>query len=471
MKLFTLICFSACLLFLFSACRKEGDNILPDSSKEILAFQLKKPDGTHFDPSEISTSIQGTHIDFAISTNISFNSLIPEIIIKGASISPASGVPQNFTKPVHFVLTAADGTTITYTVTVRSTNREGTVYIGSSDNSFYAINASTGDLKWKYEGTAPFAYSGGTYANETVYVGSMDSYIYALDARTGVVRWRFQAGLRGVESDAVVVNGTLYVGSNDHYLYALDAETGQLKWKFLTRGKVSTSPTIANGVVYFGSSDSKLYALDAATGQQKWAYATNGVINQSGPAIANGTVYVGCRNGYLHAVDAATGTLNWRYSANGISLEKSSPTVANGIVYIGSWLDAATLSKKGSLHAIDATTGKLIWEKLNGVALSSSPIVANGRVYITSVDDLYALDAATGTTLWEQEVFANSASPALFNGNIYVGGGGSRSIYAFDATTGTEKWSFFTPGLVTSCPIIVTSNGEAYYSGDSGLLN
>jgi outer membrane protein assembly factor BamB len=174
----------------------------------------------------------------------------------------------------------------------------------------------------------------------------------------------------------------------------------------------------------------------------------------------------------LYAIDANTGALVWKYYANGISLEQSSPTVANGIVYIGGWYNLA-LNTKGSLYAIDAITGKLIWERLQNTGISSSPCVANGKLYITC-DDLmiHALNATTGDSIWAKRILPNSASPAVANGIVYIGGGGSGYFYALDANTGAEKWKLGIPSaLMTSNPLIVLGSGQPYYSGDSGLSN
>jgi hypothetical protein len=42
----------------------------------------------------------------------------PFIVIIGSSLSPPSGVPQDFTNPVQYTVTAADGSTRVYAVTV-----------------------------------------------------------------------------------------------------------------------------------------------------------------------------------------------------------------------------------------------------------------------------------------------------------------------------------------------------------------
>lgn len=461
---------SSFILF-FSGCQK---NDTPDATKEIVSFSLKRADGTSFKPSEVTVVIKNDTIAVTLPANTDRTSLTPEIIIKGKTISPASGTPQDFTNPVVYTVTAADGSSVKYTAIVSLAKTTPIVYFGSSNKNFYAVNAETGALEWKYAGTAGFVYSSPTYENNTVYVGGIDNYVYAFDAPTGNVKWRTLLGTTGIESDAVVVNGTIYVGCNDDYLVAINAANGVVKWRFNTGGNISASPTVANGTVYFGSSDNNLYALNSATGMVKRSFATGAMINQSGPALVNGVIYVGSRDGYLYAVDAITGKQKWRFSAGGISLEQSSPTVANGIVYIGSWYDIATFSHKGSLFAVNAATGQLVWEKLQNTGISSSPCVANGRLYITTDDlNIYALDAVSGATLWKKQILANSASPAVSNNTVYVGGGGTGYFYAFDAATGVERWRFAVPGgTMTSSPLVVTSaTAAADYSGDSGMAN
>ena len=97
-------------------------------------------------------------------------------------------------------------------------------------------------------------------AGGVVYVGSLDNWLYALDARTGQEKWRFKTD-DDVFSSPAVAGGMVYVGSWDNWLYALDAETGQEKWRFKTGGPVASSPAIAGGVVYFSSLDGYLYAV------------------------------------------------------------------------------------------------------------------------------------------------------------------------------------------------------------------
>ena len=67
-------------------------------------------------------------------------------------------------------------------------------------------------------------------ADGTLFIGSWDSYFYALDAATGKEKWRFKTGEDpdihnqvGIQSSAAVTDGVVYFGCRDSNLYALDA--------------------------------------------------------------------------------------------------------------------------------------------------------------------------------------------------------------------------------------------------------
>jgi outer membrane protein assembly factor BamB len=444
-------------IFFSISCNKSGD-LTPDTIKRIVSFSLKKPGGLDFVLGDIKIEIDSANITITVPAGTDRSVLIPEITIEGISITPSTGVVQDFSKPVVYTVTAEDGSSISYTVTVKVTNPHMLYFgTGNLDNSFYGVDPLTGIVKWIHKGTASFAYSSPTYNDGVIYVGCIDSYVYAFEAMTGKIKWKYLLGPTGIESDAVYANGAVYVGCNDDYLYALDAETGQIKWKYLTGSNISASPVIDKGYVYFGSSDGKLYALDAITGKLKWAFQTGAMINQSAPELVDGVLYVGSRDKYLYAIDAVTGTQKWKFFA-GISLEGSSPTVANEVVYIGGWYDITDFSIAGSLYAVNANNGQLVWEQLKNTGISSNPYVANGRIFVTADDlHIHALDAVTGAPIWKRQILPNSASPSVSNGVVYVGGGGYGIFFAFDAVTGAEKWKLSVPGsMMTSDPLIVT---------------
>ena len=133
-------------------------------------------------------------------------------------------------------------------------------------------------------------------ANGVVYIGSDDDTFYALNAKTGALLWSYTTGQQ-IYASAAVAGDVVYVGSYDGYVYAFKAKTGALLWKYLTIGNVASSPAVANGVVYVTSqstsdaSANSLYALNASTGALLWSYPISGTLGSGSPAIAKGMVY------------------------------------------------------------------------------------------------------------------------------------------------------------------------------------
>jgi hypothetical protein len=59
-----------------------------------------------------------------------------------------------------------------------------------------------------------------------VYVGSTDDCVYALNAATGVLVWSYRTG-SDVYSSPAVSNGVVYIGSYDHNVYAFGSTASQ----------------------------------------------------------------------------------------------------------------------------------------------------------------------------------------------------------------------------------------------------
>ncbi len=457
------------VVILLSSCTKDSRPVL-STEKAIVSFRLVKSNGNILDSSNLTVSVHSDSIDVIVPQGTDLTNITPQITIEGISVSPASGVAQDFSSPITYVVTAADGTSHPYIVSVKWNVNNKLLFFGSSDHNFYALDAETGSLAWKYTATNGFSYSSPTVWNNTVYAGCIDGSLYAFDAASGELLWKF-AARESIESSPAVANGVVYFGSDDDYFYAVDATTGQLKWEYKTGFNVSSSPTIVGGIVYVGSDDNILYAFDAASGSIRWTFSAGALYNASSPLVKNGNLYIGNRDGYLYCIDAATGSLKWKYNDGGISMEQSSPTIYNDVVYIGGWYSISNFSIPGSLYAVDAKTGNPVWTVLNGLGVGSSPVIESGNLYITPDDMyLYCINATTGTTNWKVKILPNGASAAVANGTVYVGGGGTGYFYALDAASGNIKWRFAIgySGLQTSAPCIMGKDGTIFHPGVSG---
>jgi outer membrane protein assembly factor BamB len=198
------------------------------------------------------------------------------------------------------------------------------VYIGSGDHHVYALDASTGSLKWQFA-AGDVIHAAPAVSNGVVYVGSWDRHLYALDAESGRERWRYTTGNDtviynqiGIASSAAVANGVVFVGGRDGHFHAVDARSGALKWKHDNRmGWTIASPAVRNGVVYFPTSDGRRFkALDAATGTVR-IDLQNKAVSFSSPAIAEDVAFYGTSDGFLNAVDLRNGTVLARFQTDG----------------------------------------------------------------------------------------------------------------------------------------------------------
>ncbi len=139
-------------------------------------------------------------------------------------------------------------------------------------------------------------YGSPAVAGGLVYVGGYNGKVYAVNDSTGSLRWVYprQGELEPIVGGVVVVGGELYFGGSDGKVYALDAETGDKKWEFQTGDKIWSSPTIDGDTLFIGSLDKKLYALSITDGSKQWEFETEGSIASTSIVYGN-TVYVGTK--------------------------------------------------------------------------------------------------------------------------------------------------------------------------------
>lgn len=267
---------------------------------------------------------------------------------------------------------------------------DGAVYFGSGDGHVYAVDATTGALRWDYK-TGDVVHSSPAISGGIVYVGSWDTYFYALNAATGALEWKFKTGedskthtMTGIQGSAAVADGTVYFGCRDANFYALDARTGALKWKVPNDSSwVISSPAVAGGVVYYTTSDShRFQALDAASGKVLYWLPT-GVYSFSSPAIAGSRAYFGAFDGQLHVVDLEKRTYAGAFATNGFRANGSRLLTSDGAlkadeIWTGDTLDNMIVDLRGKIFSMGS--------------ILSSPVVQDGTVYFGSVDgNLYAL--------------------------------------------------------------------------------
>jgi PQQ-dependent dehydrogenase (methanol/ethanol family) len=128
----------------------------------------------------------------------------------------------------------------------------GVMYVTTSFNHVYALNAKTGEQYWHYKHKmgpittyccGPNNRGVAVYGGK-VYMGTLDSKLVALDAKTGSLLWQTDVAdptLGYSETMApTAVDGKILIGTNGGeygirgFVRAYDAETGKLVWNFDT---------------------------------------------------------------------------------------------------------------------------------------------------------------------------------------------------------------------------------------------
>ena len=312
-----------------------------------------------------------------------------------------------------------------------------TVYVGSTDGNFYAINRETGNLVWKFAAKSRIT-STAALSDGVAYFGAYNGVFYAVNTSNGQLKWKFATAgehrfsaqhLHGSQpaaetapdpwdcylSSPVVSSGVVYFGSGDGNVYALSAASGSLQWKFKTADVVHASPAISAGTVFIGSWDGYFYALNAATGKLRWRFKTgedpdihNQVGIQSSAAVMDGTIYFGCRDSHLYALDARTGRSKWAFSTKG-SWVVTSPAVHNDKVYFAT-------SDSGLFYSLNARTGAVDFSlNFRGWPTFSSPAIAGDMLYVGSTaGTLIAVNLAAKEISWTFQTEASKQNGASF---------------------------------------------------------
>jgi len=150
---------------------------------------------------------------------------------------------------------------------------DGVLYF-SMPNQVWAIDARTGHEIWTYTTKSGSAIGnrGVAVRNGTVYMETPDSHLVALDAATGNVKWRY-ATPAAVHGAATVVDGIVYfstlkgrhsgsarfVKDGPGKTFGLSATTGKEVWR---RNEGRYTPIIADGQRVYFTGLGHLYGLE-----------------------------------------------------------------------------------------------------------------------------------------------------------------------------------------------------------------
>jgi outer membrane protein assembly factor BamB len=392
---------------------------------------------------------------------------------------------------------------------------DGRVYMKLPGIHVTCVDEFTGKLLWRQNTDGTIMY-GALYHQGKLIAGSLSGSVQAFDGATGKILWEYNPGgyWNFWASWPAAAYGIFYEQNFDGKMYAINATNGKFIWSYQGPGHFyPKGPTVADGKLYvqIGNANFRdpatgargydsLICLDAYTGNVIWdvdlevqgfdgIHSAFGSIffnptqeNQS-PLTSNGhagtpslrEVWCIASKPKDWAMFGATPSnsftgsgpremqLKWEYKTGGAVT--ASPSIVNGVLYVGSY--------DFNIYAFDAYTGAKKWSFPTGYDVKSSVAVVNDKVY-TGIDDgnMYCLNAANGAQIWKSAITTKTtitslnfgpqirSSPKVVNGMVYVGSI-DNNFYCIDASTGTKQWVFNAGGMILCSPAIV--DGAVYF--------
>ena len=264
----------------------------------------------------------------------------------------------------------------------------------------------------------------------TVYAASGSGQVYALDATTGQVRWHTELDAQ-LYPPPVVGDSKVYLRSIEVY-YTLDANTGEVLETSEERGPRHTEPPSdpETGRTYQLDvglpPGTRVHAVDAATGTRIWTYDVGSIVPVA-PTQSGGTLLVRSYEG-VHALDESTGELLWEAEWEFVGDHPS--YVVDGI-----WAVAGD----GTVTALDARTGKRLWsfgeDRIIRIAGA-----ADGMVLAKGSQGFYGIEAATGQKKWslnnDWRVYHVTVADGVIYANVVTG-----DLHTLDLQTGEPIWT------------------------------
>ena len=280
-----------------------------------------------------------------------------------------------------------------------------TVFTLDSEQQIVATDLASGNTKWrkKLKGLSKrdkAALGGGLAVDgDTLIVASGFGYVTALDASTGDEKWKntMSAPMTGAPT---IKDDRIFVESNNNEIFALAKDTGEIEWSdqaISETARVLGSPSPAavedfviapfssgEVIAYLASNQSGItIAIDGRSGQRIWSAQIGSV---QAPAVTGEQMFVLGTDGKLACLNTNSGEAYWVVQLRQFEKEKkkkkrisySGPIVASGRVLV--------VSSTGHLLAYSPQTGEEVGSVKLGDRVYLEPIAVQDKVLVLTDD-------------------------------------------------------------------------------------
>jgi PQQ-like domain len=275
--------------------------------------------------------------------------------------------------------------------------------------SMLCVDKNTGEVLWQknypgdgiLDGQWSSPTVGEVNGQTQVYFPGGDGWLYALNAVDGEIIWKFDlnpketvyklggTGERSyVVATAVFIDNTVLVatgqdpedGEGVGNLWRIDAtKTGDVSAELGEIGKPGTANPNSAAIWHYGGGDPD-GSLTKKKGRSIFRRTLSTV------AVSGQLVYAVDLAGFVHCVDFKTGKRHWEHDL--FAGVWGSPLAVDGHVFLG--------QEDGKLICFEDNKDEFVlsheYDTVNYSAIYSTPVIANGRLYLTDRTTLYAVD-------------------------------------------------------------------------------
>jgi len=211
--------------------------------------------------------------------------------------------------------------------------------------------------------------------------------LLALDTRSGTTVWETARNSKISWSSPILVNTgsrTELILTTNPNVNGYDPQTGKELWNIAClSGEVGPSAGYADGMVFAANEYAKLVGIKIGGGTPEIVWEADEYLPEvSSPLAVNGLLFVATTYGVLACYEAKTGTKLWEQEYGNPFY--SSPVYADGKVYI--------TDMTGKTHIVKATKDyQLVGTPELGEKAVCSAVFQDGRVFIRGMNNLYCL--------------------------------------------------------------------------------
>jgi len=329
---------------------------------------------------------------------------------------------------------------------------DGVIYLSTSWNHVFAVDARTGAELWHYKRRLPEKLvfccgpvnRGLAALDGTLYMATLDAHLVALDSKTGRVRWDVSLGRvednLSATAPPLVVGNTVVIGiaggdyASRGFIDAYDGHSGNRLWRFYTIPKENEKNVETWGGESYKSGGGGTWmngSYDPELDLIYWGVG-NPYPDHDGDAREGDNLYTDC----VVALDAGTGKLKWHYQFTPHDVwdyDGVNEMVLVDIEFQGQKRKALVhADRNGHFYAIDRRNGGLIYAKpfvrvtwARGFDSSGRPIVNSEA--IPTVEGVTVCPGAAGGKEWNAMAYSPGTQmvylPVIENCAVFLNNG------------------------------------------------